>query len=60
MEPRRRSDFLSNLSAAFLSRRFRDKALENLAFVVDGAPQVMLNPVDLHEDLVEMPTPMLK
>jgi hypothetical protein len=36
----------------------RHVALENLTFVVDCAPQVMLLPVDLHEHLVEVPAPV--
>ncbi len=33
----------------------RHVALENLTFVIDGAPKVMLLPVDLPEHLVEVP-----
>ncbi len=28
--------------------------------MIDRAPEVVLHPVNLHEDLVEMPLPMLK
>lgn len=37
--------------------RLRDEALKNLPFVIDGPPEVMPLAIDLHEDLVEMPTP---
>ena len=32
-----------------------DEAFEHLAFMIDGTPEVVLHPVDLHEHLVEMP-----
>jgi hypothetical protein len=35
-------------------------AFEHLAFMVDGAPQVMSYPVDLHENFIEMPATMLE
>lgn len=28
--------------------------------MIDSAPEVVLHPVDLHKDFVEMPTPVLK
>ena len=37
---------------------FRDVALYNFTFMVDGAPKVMLLPVDLHEHLIEVPAPV--
>ena len=37
-----------------------DEAFEHLAFMIDGTPEVVLHPVDLHEHLVEMPASMLK
>ena len=37
---------------------FRDEALEDLAFVVDGAPQVMHLAVDLHVHLIKVPSPL--
>ena len=37
---------------------FRDKAFKDFTFVIDGAPQVMHLAVDLHVDLIEMPSPM--
>jgi len=36
----------------------RHVALKNLTFVIDGAPKVMLLPVDLYEHLVEVPAPV--
>jgi hypothetical protein len=36
----------------------RHVALENLTFVIDGAPKEMLLPVDLHEHLIEVPAPV--
>ncbi len=38
--------------------RFRDVALQNLALVIDRAPQIMSLAVDLDEHLVEMPAPL--
>ena len=37
---------------------FRDEGLEHLALVIDGAPEVMTFAIDLHEDLVDMPSPV--
>jgi hypothetical protein len=28
--------------------------------VIDGPPEIVLHPVDRHEDLVQVPTPMLE
>lgn len=38
--------------------RFRDIALKNFAFVVDRSPQVVGLPVDLYEDLIQVPLPL--
>ena len=35
-----------------------DEALQDLAFVIDRAPQVMPLAIDLHEHLIKMPFPM--
>ena len=43
--------FLRNFKAAFLSRVFVTKLSKNLAFVIDGAPEIVPLAVDLHEDL---------
>ncbi len=37
---------------------FGDKALQHLALVIHGAPEVMHLAVDLHVDLIEMPPPV--
>ena len=37
---------------------FRDKALEDLAFVIDGAPQIVHLAVDLHVHLIKVPSPV--
>ncbi len=36
------------------------KAPEDLALVIDGPPQVVLLSVDLHENFVEMPSPLAR
>lgn len=36
----------------------RDVGLEDLAFVIDSAPEVVGDTVDLHEHLVEVPLPL--
>src|SRR6056297_3130093 len=36
---------------------FRDEALQHLSLVIDGPPEVVLLTVNLHEHLVEMPSP---
>lgn len=35
------------------------EAFEHLALVVDSTPEAVLHPIDLHEDLIEVPAPML-
>ena len=35
------------------------KGFKNGAFVVNGAPEVERFPLDLHEDFVEMPSPVV-
>src|SRR5271167_5062261 len=35
-----------------------DDSLQNLALMVDGAPKAAELAVDLHEDLIQMPTPL--
>lgn len=37
---------------------FGDIALQDLAFMIDGAPKIMLDPVYLHKDLVQVPLPL--
>ncbi len=36
---------------------FGDEAVENLTFVIDGAPEITLLAIDPHEDLVEVAAP---
>jgi hypothetical protein len=36
----------------------RDEAFEHLALVIDSAPEIVFHPVDLHENLVEVPSSM--
>jgi hypothetical protein len=36
----------------------RHEAFEHFTLVIHGAPEVVLHPVDLHENLVERPLPM--
>lgn len=52
--PCRRIVFLRNFSAEALSRVL----VEHLAFVIDGAPEVVTLAVDAHEHLIDIPTPM--
>ena len=32
--------------------------LKNLAFMINGTPQIMLDTVDFYENLIQMPPPM--
>ena len=50
--------FLQERKCSLLIPGFCHVAFQHLTFVVDGAPQVMLYAVDLHEDLIEMPLPL--
>ncbi len=50
--------FPEEFHGRFLIPPFRDEALEHLSFVIDGAPEIVFHPVDLHENLVEMPPTM--
>jgi hypothetical protein len=43
---------LRNFSAAALSRFAETTASKNLAFMIDGAPEIAELAVDLHKDLV--------
>ena len=36
----------------------RRKDFQHLAFVIHGASKIVCLPVDLHEDLVEVPSPL--
>ena len=35
-----------------------DVALQDFSFMIDGSPQVVLDAIDLHEDLIEVPLPL--
>jgi hypothetical protein len=47
---------LRSFSAAALPRS--DDRFQNLAFMIDGAPEIAELAVDLHEHLIQMPTPL--
>ena len=40
--------------------RLRNEALQDLAFVINGSPEIDLLAVDLHEHLIKVPTPVPK
>src|SRR3990167_7406298 len=50
--------FLEEFQRSRLVSLLRDIGLQNFAFVVDGAPQVMPFTPDFDEDLVQMPLPL--
>ena len=49
--------FLEEFLRSLPVSRLRDKAFQDLAFVIYSAPEVVPLAIDLHEDLVEMPSP---
>jgi hypothetical protein len=49
---------LRNFSAARFVPLCSHHRLQNLAFMIDGAPEVAEPAIDLHERLVQMPTPL--
>ena len=49
--------FLEEFQRRPLITGLRDEALKNLPFVIDRPPEVMPTAVNLHKDLVEVPTP---
>jgi hypothetical protein len=55
--PCRFNAFFRKHNAADL-RFFGDVALEDFAFMIDRAPQIMRLAVDLHEHLIKMPAPV--
>jgi len=57
MAPKR---FLEEFQCCFLVPAFGNEALEHFTLVMDGAPEVVFDAVDLHEDLVEVPAPMVE
>ena len=52
--------FLQEFQRGLLVPTLRHETLENLALVIDGPPKVVLLAMDLHKDLVQMPTPMAR
>jgi len=44
--------FLEKLQSSLLIPRLRHEALQDLAFVIDSAPEIASLAVDLHEHLV--------
>jgi hypothetical protein len=50
--------FSQEFQCGFSVSLFRDESLQNPAFMIDEAPQVVSDAVDLHEHLIEMPTPV--
>jgi len=52
--------FLEEFQCCFLISRFGHEALENLAFMIDRPPKVVLLAVDLHKDFVQVPTPVAR
>ena len=52
--------FLEESQRSFLVTDLGDKAFQNLTLVVGRAPEAVPLPVDLHENLVEMPFPVAR
>ena len=50
--------FPKESQCSFAISAFRQIAVEDLAFVVDRSPELVLDAVDLHEDLIQMPSPV--
>ena len=49
---------LEKRQRSFAISVFRGKNLKHLAFVIHRPPQIMHLTIDLHEDLVQVPTPL--
>ena len=49
--------FLEKFQRSLPVSRLRNETFPNLAFMIYGPPEVVPLAIDLHEDLVEMPTP---
>jgi hypothetical protein len=52
--------FLQEFQCGFLVSGLRHEALEHLAFVADGPAEIVALTVDLHENVVEMPSPVAR
>ena len=50
--------FLEQFQCCFAVPRLGDNAFQHLPLVIDGPPQVVRYPVDLHKHLVEVPAPV--
>jgi len=50
--------FLEETQSCLFIPLFRDIAFQDRAFVIDGAPQAMCLTIDLHENLIHVPTPL--
>jgi hypothetical protein len=50
--------FLQESKCRLAIPAFGHVAFQDFAFVIDRAPEVMLLSVDLHEDLVQVPSPL--
>ncbi len=51
-------DALQKLQRRSLVPLRRDHRFQNLAFVIDRPPEIAELAVDLHKDLIQMPTPL--
>ncbi len=50
--------FLEQFQCCFAVPCFGNNAFQHLPLVIDGPPQVVRHPVDLHKHLVEVPAPL--
>lgn len=50
--------FLHKGKCRLLIPGLSDVAFQYFTFVIDGAPEVMLHAIDLHEDLIQVPLPL--
>ena len=58
--PQRFHQFPEKFHGGLAVSLLRDKGLQHLTFLVDGAPKVMAFAVDLYEHLIEAPPPNRK
>lgn len=52
--------FLQEFQRGLRAARLRHSALEHLAFVINGAPEMVPLTIDLHEDFFEVPPPVAR
>ena len=50
--------FLQKPKRGRLIPGFGDVAFQHFALVIDGAPEIMLDAIDLYKDLIKMPLPL--